>query len=61
MNIYSLPKTSITYAQFLLINSINDIKLYIDKGIQIKRLNFNQNIIEDLLNLYDNRYYYKIF
>lgn len=61
MNIYALPKTSITYAQFLLINSINDIKLYIDKGIQIKRLNFNQNIIEDLLNLYDNRYYYKIF
>ena len=61
MNIYALPKTSITYSQFLLINSINDIKLYIDKGIQIKRLNFNQNIIEDLLNLYDNRYYYKIF
>lgn len=61
MNIYALSKTSITYAQFLLINSINDIKLYIDKGIQIKRLNFNQNIIEDLLNLYDNRYYYKIF
>lgn len=61
MNIYALPKTSITYAQFLLINSINDIQSYIDKGIQIKKLNFNQNVIEDLLNLYDNRYYYKIF
>lgn len=61
MNIYAIPKTSITYAQFLLINSINDIQSYIDKGIQIKKLNFNQNVIEDLLNLYDNRYYYKIF
>lgn len=61
MNIYAIPKSKITYAQFLLINSINDVQSYIDKGIQIKKINFNQNVIEDLLNLYDDRFYYKIF
>lgn len=61
MNIYAIPKSKITYAQFLLINSINDVQSYMDKGIQIKKINFNQNVIEDLLNLYDDRFYYKIF
>ena len=36
MNIYAIPKAHLTYAQFLLINSINDIQSYIDKGLQIK-------------------------
>ena len=61
MNIYAIPKAHLTYAQFLLINSINDIQSYINKGLQIKKLNFNQHNVENLLNLYDNRYYYKIF
>lgn len=61
MYIYTIPKTSITYAQFLLINSINDIKSYMDKGIQIKKILFNEFNVDNLLNLYDNKYYYKIF
>lgn len=61
MNIYIIPKATVKYEQFLLINTIEDIENYIDKGIQIKIKEFNQFNTENLLNLYNNQmYYYKI-